>query len=44
MDQWAGDATHKSTVSQRLIHFKGKNKRGDYIDPSNNADAFSAIN
>lgn len=43
MDQWAGDK-NKPTISSRHIAFKGKDKNGNYVDPSNNADAFSVIN
>lgn len=39
MDQW----TTKAEVSSRYIIRKGKSPSGGYIDPSNNADAFSAI-
>jgi hypothetical protein len=43
MDQWRGDKTNKPTVSTRYIPFRGKNKDGTYLRPSNNADAFSII-
>ena len=36
MDQW----TSKEAVSSRKILFKGKNRRGKIVDPSNNGDAF----
>ncbi len=39
MDQW----TSKATISSRKLTFKGKNKDGTYIDPSNNGDAMSVI-
>ncbi|SFS09674.1 BPSL0067 family protein [Sphingomonas jatrophae] len=39
MDQW----TKKANVSSRKLLFKGKDKNGNFIDPSNNADAFSVI-
>jgi hypothetical protein len=39
MDQW----TSKPTVSSRVLSYKGKHPNGTYIDPSNNADAFSVI-
>jgi len=42
MDQWASD-TQKPTVSKRYLRRKGKNARGAYIDPSNNAEAYSII-
>lgn len=42
MDQWTNDVT-KPKVSKRYIKKKGKNKDGSFIDPSNNADAFSVI-
>lgn len=41
-DQWNGDPK-KPNVSKRYIMFKGKSKKGGFIDPSNNADAFSVI-
>lgn len=40
MDQW----TSKATISSRKLLFKGKNRDGTYIDPSNNGDAMSIIN
>ena len=42
MDQWADD-TKKPYVSKRDIRRKGKSNNGDYVDPSNNADAYSII-
>lgn len=42
VDQWCSDVT-KPRVSMRYIRKKGKNKAGDFVDPSNNADAFSVI-
>lgn len=42
MDQWANDTT-KPKVSKRLVRQKGKLKNGQYVDPSNNADAYSVI-
>lgn len=39
LDQWKG----KSSISIRPLFFKGKNKNGSYVDPSNNGDAFSII-
>jgi len=42
MDQWKGDPK-KPKVSKRYLLSKGKRRNGSYIDPSNNADAFSVI-
>lgn len=42
VDQWK-DMVAKPKISKRFIRTKGKNKSGTYIDPSNNADAFSVI-
>jgi hypothetical protein len=42
MDQWASDAT-KPKVSKRFIRHKGKSESGAYLDPSNNAAAYSII-
>jgi hypothetical protein len=42
MDQWRGDPK-KPTVSRRYLQFKGSGKDGNWIDTSNNADAFSVI-
>ncbi len=42
MDQWASD-TQKSSVSKRYLRRKGKNAKGAFIDPSNNAEAYSVI-
>jgi len=42
MDQWANDAK-KPKVSKRYIRKKGKLPKGGYIDPSNNAEAYSVI-
>lgn len=42
MDQWKSD-TSKPKVSMRHIRPKGKAKNGTYLDPSNNADAFSVV-
>ena len=41
-DQWKGDPK-KPKVSKRYLLSKGKGKDGKYVDPSNNADAFSTI-
>ena len=42
MDQWKGDP-NKPKVSKRYLRTKGKWKNGTFVDPSNNADAFSVI-
>ena len=42
MDQWRDDAT-KPKVSKRHIRKRGKLPKGGYIDPSNNAEAYSII-
>ncbi|XLZ68827.1 BPSL0067 family protein [Massilia sp. SR12] len=42
VDQWR-DMQNKPTISKRFIRSKGKSKSGGYIEPSNNADAFSVI-
>src|SRR5437868_2467534 len=39
MDQW----TSKGNIGSRVLSFRGKNKDGTYVDPSNNGDAFSVI-
>jgi hypothetical protein len=41
MDQWSGEG--KKTISKRHIIKKGKRKDGTFVDPSNNAEAFSVI-
>ncbi len=41
MDQWANDK-QKPKVSKRFLSRKGTGKDG-FVDPSNNADAFSVI-
>ncbi len=41
MDQWAGPG--KPTISSRYIRSKGKDKSGNFVSPSDNADAFSVI-
>ncbi|WP_175944295.1 BPSL0067 family protein [Caballeronia sp. BCC1704] len=43
MDQWANDEDNKPVVSSRAVCRKGRLKNGRYVDPSNNADAFSII-
>jgi hypothetical protein len=40
MDQW----TKKKKVGPRILRFQGKDKNGNFIDASNNGDAFSVIN
>jgi len=42
MDQWLDDKT-KPKVSRRYIRRKGKKSDGSFVDPSNNAEAFSVI-
>lgn len=42
MDQWSNDKT-KPKVSKRYIRKKGKFQSGQYVDPSNNAEAFAVI-
>jgi hypothetical protein len=42
MDQWNNDKT-KPKVSKRYLTRKGKDAKGNFIDPSNNADAYSVI-
>lgn len=42
IDQWR-DMAKKPTISKRFIRAKGKSKAGNYIEPSDNADAFSVI-
>ncbi|MFZ6674170.1 BPSL0067 family protein [Undibacterium sp. Xuan67W] len=39
VDQW----TKSGTIQKRRLAFKGKDKDGNYVDPSNNGDAFSII-
>lgn len=40
-DQWKADK--KTKISLRVIRSQGKDQKGNYIRPSNNADAFSVI-
>ncbi len=40
-DQWKSD--NKTEISVRLIRSLGKDKRGNFIQPSDNADAFFVI-
>lgn len=42
MDQWKSDKT-KPKVSKRYLRRKGKQPSGSFVDPSNNADAYSVI-
>jgi hypothetical protein len=42
MDQWK-DMVKKPKISKRFIRAKGKSKSGKYIEPSDNADAYSVI-
>ena len=42
MDQWANDQK-KKTVSKRYIMRMGKLQNGQYVTPSDNADAYSVI-
>ena len=39
VDQWSTSGT----IRKRQLRFKGRNKDGTFIDPSNNGDAFSVI-
>ena len=40
-DQWK--ATKKTKITVRVIRSQGKDKKGNYVRPSNNADAFFVI-
>lgn len=42
MDQWA-DPVRKPKVSKRYLTRKGKDAKGNFIDASNNADAYTVI-
>lgn len=42
IDQWPNDKT-KPKIGKRFIYRLGKDKNGKYIDPPQNADAFSII-
>jgi hypothetical protein len=42
MDQWSDDRA-KPRISRHYIPKRGKNADGKFIDPSNNADAYSII-
>jgi hypothetical protein len=39
IDQW----TRSGTIQKRRLAFKGKDRNGKFLDPSNNGDAFSVI-
>ena len=39
IDQWSASGT----IRKRCLTFKGKDKGGNYLTPSNNGDAFSVI-
>lgn len=41
MDQWRSET--KTKISLRFISPRGKNRQGQYIRPSENADAYSVI-
>jgi hypothetical protein len=42
MDQWFDDVK-KPKVSSRYLSRRGKNSDGSFVNPSNNADAFSIV-
>ena len=42
MDQWPDD-DKKPKISMRFLYRKGKDANGNFIDPPQNADAFSVI-
>ena len=42
MDQWPDD-TKKPKISMRFLYRLGKDRNGNYVNPSQNADAFSII-
>jgi hypothetical protein len=42
VDQWP-DMAMKPKISKRFIRAKGRKKDGSYVDPSDNASAFSVI-
>lgn len=42
MDQWRSDE-QKPTISKRYLRRQGRNKSGQFINPSNNADAYAVI-
>jgi hypothetical protein len=39
IDQW----NSSGTIQKRVLRFKGKDKMGKYMTPSNNGDAFSIV-
>ena len=39
IDQWS----KSGKIQKRLLSFKGKDRNGRYVNPSNNGDAFSVI-
>lgn len=43
MDQFVAGNRREPIIDQRLLRKLGKNADGTYVDPSNNADAFSVI-
>lgn len=43
MDQWTSNK-RKPKISTHLLRFLGKDRHGNYINPSNNGDVFSVIN
>lgn len=43
MDQFTYGSRSGPTISRRFIASLGKNKDGSYVNPSNDADAFSVI-
>lgn len=43
MDQYAHGTRKEPVIAARLLRRLGKNPNGTYKDPSNNAEAFSAI-
>lgn len=40
---WREGDKDKPVVSRRFIRFRGKNKNGGYVNPINNADAYSVV-
>ena len=39
VDQWTGSGK----IRKRVLVFKGKDKNGNFVDPSGNGDAFSVV-
>lgn len=39
VDQWTGSGK----IRKRVLIFKGKDKNGNFVDPSGNGDAFSVV-